>query len=368
MKKREGKVGRIVLILFALGTILLLIVELETQRPVKAPFFEEKIKAGQIFQEAMKIIKTERERRGLLIDKINDPNETGIIGSQYTTITLERSDLSPHLTSTNPNFPAIFIDLFKKLKIKDGDTVAVGLDGSFPAVNLALYSAMRILNIKPVIITTASSAMWGANHPDFTWLDMEQISFKEKMFTFKSIAASLGGEDDLGRGFSPEARTQLIHSIARNQVEFINSEDLDTNIKKRLDYYFAKGRIKLFINIGKSIANMGENRALLSSGIIKNKPKKMSGNSVVQLMIEKKIPVINITDVNKIALRYGLPVAPVPLPVMGKGKLFLENRLSQTLAIIFTFVIIIVLFFVIRYDLEYYLTKKNRRQCEKIKK
>ncbi|MCX8015007.1 MAG: poly-gamma-glutamate system protein [candidate division WOR-3 bacterium] len=361
MKQRTGKVGRSVLIIFTILTIILFIIELNTKRDVKIHYYEEKIKAGQVFQEMMRRIKFEKEKRGVVIDLINDPNQTGIIGQQYTPITFQRSDLSASLTSTNPNFVAIFIEMFKKLKIKSGDTIAIGLDGSYPAVNMALYAVLRVMDIKAIIITNVSSAMWGANDPNFTWLDMENVLYLDRLAVHKTTAASLGGEDDLGRGFSPQARQHLLEAHNRNQVELITSENLETNIKRHLDIYLKCKKIKAFINIGKSVANIGENQTNFVNGIIRRLPSKYNTQSIIAEMLKKNIPVINITDVNKIAARYGLPIAPVPLPPLGKGKLFIEKRFSPTAALVFTIIILICLFLVIRYDLEYYLSRKKEQ-------
>lgn len=359
MKKREGKVGRLVLILFALLSILFLIIAFQSQHNVRSKNYENKIKSAQVCQTAMSIIKQERIRLDIPIDNINDPNESGLIGAQYTPITIDRTDLSAALTSTNPNFAAVFVDLLTELNIKQGDIIAVGVDGSYPALNLALYSAFRVMDIKPVIITTLSSAMWGANHLNFTWLDMEKLCYNQKIFAFKSNAATLGGEDDNGRGFSPEARAQLINTINKNEIQFINNDNLESNIAKRIALYQHSGKIKAFINIGRSIANIGEHRLLFSSGLIKTKPKKLDGNFVILQMLNSKIPVINIIDVNRVARKYGIPIAPVTMQQIGKGKLFIEPKFSTTLALIFSLLIILILYFVIRYDLEYYLSRKR---------
>jgi poly-gamma-glutamate system protein len=359
MKKREGKVGRSTLIIFTILSILLLFIVFETQHSVRSKYYEEKIKAGQIFGEAINKIKQERSRLAIPIDPVNDPNLTGIVGGQYTPITIERSDLSASLTSTNPNFPAVLVELLKRLNLKKGDTIAIGLDGSYPAVNLALFSALRVMDIKPVIISSASSAMWGANNPNLTWLDIENLLYKDNYFQFKSGKATLGGEDDLGRGFSPEARQMLVDAIERNETQLIVSENLENNIKKRVDWYQSQGRIKVFVNIGKSVAIIGDNGSYYSTGILRKLPRKAETNSVIRQMLEKKIPVININDVNRLASRYGLPNAPVPLPELGKGKLFTEKRLSWIFALASTIVVIICLFLVIEYDLEYYLKREK---------
>ncbi|MEO0073020.1 MAG: poly-gamma-glutamate system protein [candidate division WOR-3 bacterium] len=357
MQKRIGKVDNRILIVFAFLSIIFFILEVKSIHNVKTRNYENKLKASQICAEAFKVIKAERLKRGLVIDIINDPNETGLVGVQYSLITQERSDLSSILTSTNPNFAAVFVELLSSLKLND--TVAVALDGSYPALNIAFYSACRVLGIKPIIITSVSSAMWGANLAEFTWLDMERILYENNIFPFKSLAATLGGEDDNGRGFSPEARVLLEKAIQRNNVSFLHTDNFITNLDERLKIYQQARSIKYFINIGKSVSSIGPSYHYLPTGIIRRKPSKFTDDVLITRMLDRKIPVINVLDINRLAAKYDLPHAPVPLPPIGKGKLFIEKRFSVTLATVFTIVIIIILFLVIKYDLEFYLFKKK---------
>ncbi|MCS7258615.1 MAG: poly-gamma-glutamate system protein [candidate division WOR-3 bacterium] len=357
MQKRIGKVDKRILIIFAILTIIFFFLEVKSIHNVKTRNYENKLKAAQICQEAFRIIKEERLKRGFLIDIINDPNETGLVGVQYSPITQDRTDLSAILTSTNPNFAAVFVELLGHLK--PNDTVAVALDGSYPALNIALYSACRVLQLKPIIISSASSAMWGANLAEFSWLDMERVLYENNFFPFKSSAATLGGEDDNGRGFSPEARALLEKAIKRNNINFLHTENFTTNLEERMKIYLQSKTVKYFINIGKSVASVGPVYHRLPSGIIRRKPTKFADDVLITRMLDQKIPVINILDINRIATKYELPHAPIPLPPIGKGKLYIEKKFSVTLAIVFTVIIIIILFFVIKYDLEYYLFKKK---------
>jgi poly-gamma-glutamate system protein len=360
MQKRIGKVNPKILIIFALLTIIFFYIEILTIHPVKSSNYENKLKAAQICNEAMKIIKEIRLRKGLPIDLINDPNETGLVGIQFSPITQERTDLSSVLTTTNPNFAAVFVDFLSKFK--PYDTIAVGIDGSYPALNLALYSAVRALQLTPIIITTTSSGMWGANLPELTWLDMERALYINNMFPFRSLAATLGGEDDNGRGFSPEAREMLKKAIERNEIKIIQTGDLSSNIHERMALYKNAGRIKCFINIGKSVANLGVVSNYWRTGIIKRSPQKFTEDAVIARMLEAKIPVINITDIHRLAKKYELPIAPVPLPPLGKGKIYIEKRFSVTWAGVFAALIIVMLFFIIKYDIEYYIFKKKPKE------
>ncbi len=47
-----------------------------------------------------------------------------------------------------------------------------------------------------------------------------------------------------------------------------------------------------------------------------------SGKGVLSRMADRGIPVISLLNVKELALRYGLPIDPVPLPAPGEGELF----------------------------------------------
>ncbi len=91
--------------------------------------------------------------------------------------------------------------------------------------------------MKPIIITSVGASNWGANDPYYTWLDMEKVLFKEGIFENKSVAASIGGGLDRGRGLSPEGRQLIVDAIERNGIEFINEEHLESSIQKRIEIY-----------------------------------------------------------------------------------------------------------------------------------
>ena len=365
MKLRQGKVGKSVLLAFALFCVVLFLIEVGSIRNKKSKFYEEKIAAAKTCEKAFGLIKAVREKLGIPIDEINDPNLTGLIGFQYSLVTSGRSDLQSKLTSTNPNFAALFVELLIHTGVRKDDIIGIGWNGSYPALNIALLSAVKALNIKPVIITSLTASMWGANDPRFTWLDMEKVLAQNEIFTYSSIATSLGGEDDNGQGLSPEGRILLDSVIKRNGISKITSDSLAEQIEKRLNVYQTSvgenTKIAAFVNIGNGVANIGDIQTVPGTGIISRRNYKLIESSVIGKMVAKRIPVINILDVNRLAENYSLPIAPLPLPKVGKGKLFVEPRYSVHLAIVMVVLIIIALFFVIRYDLEYYLMSKKQR-------
>lgn len=369
MKLRKGKVGKSTLIAFALICVIFFIIETGSIRKTKTRYYSEKIAAAKTCAKAFEFIKVCRESLNLPIDEINDPNQTGLVGYQYSLITSGRSDLISKLTSTNPNFAALFVELLTQVGVKKGDLIAIGWNGSYPALNIALLSAAKVLAVEPIIITSVTASMWGANDPHFTWLDMEnclgRATDSVAKLPYRSIAAALGGEDDNGLGLSPAGRILLDSAIERNNIPKLTGSSLGERIEQRFSLYWQKRglkRIVAFVNIGNCVTNIGDLLAKTKTGIITRPNNEVVEPSVIAKMLANKVPVINILDVNRLAEKYSLPIAPSPLPKIGTGRLFSLPRYSVYLALVMIGIILVILFLVIRYDLEFYLLSKAQQQ------
>lgn len=355
MKLREGKISILSLSIVTIITIIFMIFELNSKTRVKTDYFDEKLQAAELTQKSFSVIKKAADSLNIPIDRINDPNETGLIGLQYSHITTERGDLDAKLTSINPNFAALIVKLLKGAGVKKDDPVFVSLSGSFPALNIAVLSAIKTLGLRPIIITSVGSSMWGANYPQFTYLDMESVLNQAELLEFKTVAASIGGEDDVGRGLSPEGREMIDASIARSNIHLLGGNNIAEVIEKKIEIFNEYGTAKLFINVGEQ--NTALAGAEISSGFIKPRQIKL-GTGLIAHFSKSGVPVINMIDINRLAQRYGLPRAPIPLPKVGTGSLYYEFKYSVSLAIILLIVLFIILFIVLRYDIDYYLKRR----------
>ena len=143
MKNIFIKSNIVISILAVLSIIGFVIVE-NTMTFVKQDYFNEKYKAAEITQNAIEYLKEYRMRNVLYVDNINDPNETGIIGQKYTQITTENSSLPIKLSTTNPNFAGLVIQLLKDAGVEEGDNAALCMSGSFPALNIASLAALDV--------------------------------------------------------------------------------------------------------------------------------------------------------------------------------------------------------------------------------
>jgi len=286
------------------------------------------VRASEIMAEAEDVIRECRGAKGLILDKKIDLNQTGLIGLEFSTITTSIGSLEAKRTTTNPNFAGLIVSLLREAKIESGDTIAVGASSSFPALIIAVLSAAKAMNLKPILINSLGASQWGANNPDFHWLDMQNCLLNARIFDAKPIGISLGGERDEGKDMNPEGHSFLINEIRESGNFFLHEPELTRNVEARMRLYEEKAgesKIKAFINIGGSWPNMGEDPEILKlrPGLVKIKqfpPAEKRG--VLFAMAALKIPVIHLLYIKGLVERYGLSWDAIPLPQPGKGKIY----------------------------------------------
>ncbi len=307
---------------------------------VPAPYYEQKLAASQWMKTAQDSLRQYQYARGIFPDEVNDPNLTALIGQQYTKITTDIGDLESKWTALNPNMAAVMINYLHESGMKEGDQVAVGMSGSLPGMNLALLAACETMGINPIIITSVGASSWGANDPNFTWLDMEHYLMEIGLVSRRSIAASYGGGEDMGGRLSPEGRDLIKLAMERNGVTPIEEETLEKSIETRLrifDEYAGENSVKLYINIGGGLASVGHGRnsELIPVGYsdylpLLNYPRR----GLIHEYSDRGIPVLHIANINYIANEFDLPKNPSPLPNPGEGLLFSEERYNLWISII----------------------------------
>jgi poly-gamma-glutamate system protein len=364
MRRLRAKSNLVLGLLSALSLLAFLVVE-NKKNYVKQEWYEEKLKAARLSHEAANCLKDYRMEEGIFIDDVNDPNQTALIGQESTLITTDRGNIDAKLSSTNPNFAAVIIQYLKDAGVNEGDYVALAFSGSFPALNISVIAAVEVLNLKPILISSVGASDYGANDPYFTWLDMETVLIKENIFKTKSVAASIGGSNDVGRGLSPEGRELIIQSIERNNVHLINEDNLILNIEKRMELYskLSKGNpIKAYINVGGGIASLGHtvNSELIPSGLSKNLiMQNYPIRGVIVQMGEKGIPIIQLLNLNEILKQFDLPQSPVPMPLPGEGGIFIQLKYDLLTTSIVTAILILIIILLFVSDKRFYRLGKD---------
>ena len=354
---RPNKVSRNVLMLVAVLAISGLIAVETFLVKTKQPFHAEKLAAARLTRQAMEVIKEERMRLGPEVDLEADPAQSGIIGILMSPVTSNSGHLPAKRTSINPNWGAVVVHLLKKAGVEEGDTVAVGASGSFPALNMSTYAACTALKLRCLVMSSVAASQWGANIPGLSWLDMERILNQRGVFNIRSVAASMGGIDDRGFGMSKQGRAMLLESIERNNIPLIKPANYQESVVERLRVYreAAGDRpIAAYINVGGGAASVGTSvgKKMFRPGLNRGAPAGASTiDSVMVRFVDEGVPVIHMIQVANLAQRFGLPQEPPFVPPVGEGKIYVQEQYNPWLAAGVLISLTAILYIFIRSDL-----------------
>jgi len=335
-----------VLVLLAILSLTMVFIASNSTVTDIALGYDYKLSSAKIMDSAIKVLKKEVKAKGYTIYKDIDPNTTGLIFKEDSPIRTGPGDLESKQTTLKSNFAALIVDEFINAGINKGDTIAVGMTGSMPGANIALFSACKAMNIHPVIISSMGASMWGATETEFTWIDIENILYEKGIFDERSIAYSLGGRGDcLRRSKSDDGRNLFEQKIEKYNVEKINYSISDmNNLYKSIDQ-----RINLFndnitsinnyaayINIGggaSSIGVGGKDRLntpgyLTAKKVLSQKPNE----SIARYFAENNIPLIHILHIKQFVSGI-LPFGSEKNPI-GESEIYKQEKYNLTINII----------------------------------
>lgn len=291
---------------------------------------------------------------------IHDPADTGMIGPSMSLVTSLPGHLEAKQTSVNPNFAAVAMRLLVDAGVYPGDLIAIGCTGSFPALNVAVYSAAESLGCRPVIISSAASSQFGANSPDLMWPDMEKLLHEEGITRLRSLMVSRGGFQDRAAGMTDDTREILEASIQRSGLPLMDSVNDQDAIERRMLAYSeaVEGETyACYINVGGGDASVGGTLGndSLGEGVIRPmsalSPGRLLGitqvgtsqtadgepspnDCVAARFLASGVPVINMINAVKLAKQYGLPVASTDIVHAGEGGVYAIADLRRIFAVI----------------------------------
>ena len=351
------------------------LVSVETFRvKERQPYYKQKVKAARLTKEAFSVIKEERLKlRRYPIDPEADPAATGLIGVLLSPVTTNTGYLPAKQTSANPNFAAVLVHLLKRAGVEEGDNVAVGFSGSFPAINVSVLAALETLKARPIVISSVGASQWGANVPKLSWLDMEALLVDRGLLRTRSVGATRGGVDDRGLGLSKHGRKALDETMERVQVSSLDAKNTEDSLEKRMTLYreHAGDRpIKAYVNVGGGTTSVGTKvgKRMFRPGLNRSLPTGAGGiDSVMTRFSAEGVPVIHMSKINAIAERYGLPLHPTTLRPVGEGLVFERDAYQPALAVAVLVLIVVLLFAFVRLDWGYRIFSAGRRDSAPVR-
>jgi poly-gamma-glutamate system protein len=263
---------------------------------------------------------------GVPIEVGIDPNRTCLVGPEHTELFTSLGQLEAKRTTTTPDMAGLLVHLLSEAGVKEGDKVAVGASGSFPALMVATLTAVEALGATPVSILSLGASSFGATRPAFHLMNLYQLLEAEGFVSVPPAAVSLGGSGDVGAEFDPTFRAGLLRDLLGSDVPILQNPDLRANVAERMARYGfpATGRepggVAAFVNIGGAEVNLGVSPRILGvpPGLAERfdfPPEDERG--VLFEMASRGVPVIHLLHVRGLVLRYGLPWDPLPLPEAG---------------------------------------------------
>jgi poly-gamma-glutamate system protein len=311
----------------ALSIALWLALEL-TLQPSIHPQFAEMLMAARSMQAASRVLWMEKETRGLTPSMQTDPNRTGMIGQEYTPITTTIGELPAKRTATNPDFAAALIRQIASLKLARGAPVVIVVSGSFVGGDVAAIAATETLGLRPIVIASLSASMWGANEPEFNLLDMLSVLRERNVIRTRVIASVLGGGGAIGGSMDADGIAALRRSAARDGVPIVETRPVAAVIDALLMRINAAAddttRPGAVINVGGALIGLGSCRESHEwpPGLTRRAPSCTDGTPGLAMRLAADgLPVLHIINMRRLALEWGLPFDPTPLPIPGNNRM-----------------------------------------------
>jgi poly-gamma-glutamate system protein len=327
--------GKVLLLILLAATAALLIVESFKENRT-GQYYDEMLQASRLMKRGIETIRPIRAKVNP-IDPELDPLRSGLIGIASSPVTSNSGHLVAKRATINPNWAAVVVRMLSDAGVQPGDKVAVAVSGSFPALNLAVYSAIQVMNLDAVIIASGSASQWGANIPGMLWIDMSRELRDAGVLNVKETAASLGAEEDRGIGLPRDGIRSIRKSIEKAGVPLLFAENREASVSERMAIYRegATRPIKVLINVGGGSATTGPDAIdhYFDTGVSRSvRARAFAMTSVMGQFLTEGIPVINLAGIKGLSARYGLPYPPLEPQGIGSGGVYHGESYRRWLA------------------------------------
>ena len=330
-----------VLVILALINILIYYFVSTSVVTFKSVDYQLKIDSANKMENALTVLKKYGRKYPFLS---RDPFDTRLVflNTETSPLLTDIGKYEAKSTVLKPNFSALIIDHFSRAGLSKGDTVAISMTGSMPGANIAVLMACEAMELEYVSISSLGASSWGATDMNLSWPKMEKILFDNQIiekvsdkFTYGGGADYLkkgtryrkiyGGDfkririDSLMVSLYPDKSMDdlfILHGLSKDKV--LNDSTgmiLKTSINQRISFYeksCSDGTLSCFdayVNVGGGVASFGykgKNKLKDNYGYVQVKdvldalPSFAKRNSVMVKFAESNIPLINITEIEKL--------------------------------------------------------------------
>ncbi len=258
----------------------------------------------------------ELEKRGIVLDTASDPDKSGFIGVEWSSITTTLGSLESKRNAGDPLWAVQNLRWFEELGLETGDRIVVLSSSSFPGMLFSVLAAAEARGLAVDLAVSLGASTWGANRPEAPWPVLGQILREGGFMTTKPRFYTLGGGGENGGGM-PDEGVALLEKAVRGDggpegMELFRSPSLSAVIDRKLSLLEGTSgqKAKLVVNIGGSEANMGRGEAAvaLPPGLLfpDEKTTATAGDGVIGLALQRGIRVLHLLNLQLLADRTGI--------------------------------------------------------------
>ncbi len=284
--------------------------------------------AAKTVQAASAVLIAKKRELGIWPGPDIDPNETGMVGQEYTPMTTTAATLADKRTATNFDFAAALVRYMAGVGVGSGSKVLLIELGSFLGADLAVLAALQALDADVTYIPSLGSSQWGANDLELNLAEILALLSERGILTIEPLAVVLGGRSATGGNMEPGAPDVLRASIARHDFPFVGDRplvEIVDELAARVRGATGGGKsFALMVKVGGSVISLGtcpENRKYASDGGLRPRLETCSGSTpgLLYMLGRDDTPVLQILNMRAISEEMGLPYDPVPMPVPGEN-------------------------------------------------
>jgi poly-gamma-glutamate system protein len=249
-----------------------------------------------------------RHQNGTASTRDIDPWNCGLIGLEWSAITTTLGELASKRTACNPAWAVQFSRWFRDLDLKPGDHIVIYSSASFPGLLLNAIAAAEAMQLEPLVIVSLGASTWGANHPDIPWPIMATELRRNGFIRKPADFYTLGGGAELGHGLAPEGAALLLEAVNETGIEVLTALNLQEIILRKTEL-MERFEPRLFVNIGGSQANLGDDGEVLrlQPGLVRNAEPGQGGNGIIGVAIGNRVPVIHMLNLKSVSAMVGIP-------------------------------------------------------------
>jgi len=275
--------------------------------PGDSPLSQEESRLLQRIETTWDSLLVLRSETGVPHSETDDPQRSGMIGVEWSTITTTSGSLASKQLSVRPAWAVVFRRWLAREGLGPGDKVTILSSGSFPGLAVSSLSAAESLDLDVTLVISLGSSTWGANIPSMTICDILHFLRTRGFVRTRAAACTIGGAGEMGKDLPPEGLSALEEAARRGFIPLIAAKDLEEMIERKAAVSLPEGT-RLVIQIGGSNADLGSDPSLLDlpPGFLRPSPGLKAGNGVVSKALERGITVLHILNIPELARSAGL--------------------------------------------------------------